>query len=75
MITKQEKEILFDAEKTVYETRELIKKRGTELSHREFCALCSGVVNGVVSALNTLDIKMSEDFEKEAHALMSRVMD
>ena len=75
MLTKQEKEILFDAEKEIFNLRETIKERGRVLNDSEFAALCSGFLNGVVSVLNTLDIKMSEDFEKEAHALMSRVMD
>ena len=73
MITKREKEILFDAEKGIYELRETIKKRGKELNDTEFSALSSGFLNGVVSVLNTLDIEMSEEFEEEALALMKRI--
>ena len=73
MITKQEKEILFDAEKEIFNLRETIKERGRVLNNSEFAALCSGFLNGVVSVLNTLDIETSEDFEEETLALMKRI--
>ena len=73
MLTKQEKEILFDAEKEIFNLRETIKKRGRVLNDSEFAALCSGFLNGVVSVLNTLDIETSEDFEDETLALMKRI--
>ena len=73
-MNKSEKEILFDAEKSIYELRETIKGRGRELSHGEFASLTSGFLNGLVFALNTLNIEMSKDFEKEALALMDRII-
>ena len=74
MLTKQEKEILFDAEKEIYNLRETIKKRGRVLNNGEFASLCSGFLNGVVSVLNTLDIEMSEEFEDETLSLMDRII-
>ena len=74
MITKQEKEILFDAENGIYSLRETIKKRGRVLTEGEFASLCSGFLNGVVSVLNTLDVEMSEEFEDEALVLMDRII-
>ena len=72
-MTKREKEILFDAEKSIFELRETIKKRGTELTEREFASLTSGFLNGLVFALATLDIETSEDFEEETLDLMRRI--
>ena len=72
-MTKREKEILFDAEKVIYELRDTIKERGRELSSGEFSALTSGFLNGLVFALATLDIETSEDFEEETLALMKRI--
>ena len=72
-MTKSEKEMLFDAEKSVYELRKLIKERGVELTRREFASLTSGFLNGLVFALATLDIETSEDFEEETLALMRRI--
>ena len=74
MLTKQEKEILFDAEKGIFNLRETIKERGRVLDDWEFASLCSGFLNGVVSVLNTLDIEMSEEFEEETLALMDRII-
>ena len=59
-MNKREKEILFDAEKSIYELRETIRGRGRELSHGEFAGLTSGFLNGLVFALNTFNIEMSE---------------
>ena len=75
MITKREKEILFDAEKNIFELRETIKGRGRELTRAEFASLVSGFLNGVAFAFNTLDIEVSEDFEEEVIALMDRIID
>jgi hypothetical protein len=75
MLKKIEKEMLFDAEKGIYDLRELIRKRGRELNSGEFASLTSGFLNGLVFALNTFDIEMSEDFEEEALALMDRIID
>jgi hypothetical protein len=72
-MTKREKEILFDAEKGIYELRDTIKERGKELNSEEFACIRSGFLNGVVSVLNTLGIEMSEDFEEETLALMKRI--
>ena len=73
-MNKSEKEILFDAEKSIYELREAIRGRGRELTSGEFASLTSGFLNGLVFALNTLNIEMSKDFEKEALALMDRII-
>ena len=72
-MTKREKEILFDAEKEIFELKDTIKERGRELSNGEFASLTSGFLNGLVFALATLDIEMSEDFEEETLALMRRI--
>jgi hypothetical protein len=72
-MTKREKEILFDAEKSIFELRETIKERGRELSDGEFASLTSGFLNGLVFALAELDIETSEDFEEETLALMRRI--
>ena len=72
-MTKREKEILFDAEKEIFELRDTIKERGRELSSGEFAALTSGFLNGLVFALAALDIETSEDFEEETLALMRRI--
>ena len=72
-MTKREKEILFDAEKVIYELRDTIKERGKELNNEEFACICSGFINGLVFTVNTLDIETSEDFEEEALALMKRI--
>ena len=72
-MTKREKEILFDAEKNIYNLRKLIKERGRELTRGEFAALTSGFLNGLAFALATLDIETSEDFEEETLALMRRI--
>ena len=72
-MTKREKEILFDAEKEIFELKDAIKGRGRELSSGEFAALTSGFLNGLVFALATLDIETSEDFEEETLALMRRI--
>ena len=74
-MNKSEKEVLFDAEKSIYELRETIRGRGRELSHGEFAGLTSGFLNGLVFALNTFNIEMSKDFGKEALALMDRIID
>ena len=68
-MTKREKEMLFDAEKSIYELRKLIKERG------EFASLTSGFFNGLGFALSTFDIETSEDFEEETLALMDRIVD
>ena len=73
-MNKSEKEILFDAEKSIYELRETIRGRGRELTSGEFASLTSGFLNGLVFALNTFNIEMSKDFEKEALALMDRII-
>ena len=72
-MTKREKEILFDAEKEIFELKDTIKGRGRELSSGEFASLTSGFLNGLVFALATLDIETSEDFEEETLALMRRI--
>ena len=72
-MTKREKEILFDAEKGIFELKDTIKERGRELSNGEFASLTSGFLNGLVFALNALDIETSEDFEEETLALMRRI--
>lgn len=72
-MTKTEKEILFDAEKSIYELKDTIKGRGRELSDGEFAALTSGFLNGLAFALAILDIETSEDFEDETLALMKRI--
>ena len=74
-MTKREKEILFDAEKEIFELRDAIMERGKELNNEEFACICSGFLNGLVFALNTFNIEMSKDFEKEALALMDRILD
>ena len=74
-MNKSEKEVLFDAEKSIYELRETIRGRGREVSHGEFAGLTSGFLNGLVFALNTFNTEMSKDFEKEALALMDRILD
>ena len=73
-MTKREKEMLFDAEKGIYELRKLIKERGRELTRGEFASLVSGYINGLGFALNALDIEVSEDFEEETIALMDRII-
>ena len=73
-MTKREKEMLFDAEKGIYELRKLIKERGVELTRREFASLTSGFFNGLGFALSTFDIETSEDFEEETLALMDRIV-
>ena len=72
-MTKREKEILFDAEKEIFELKDTIRERGRELSNGEFAALTSGFLNGLAFALATLDIETSEDFEEETLALMRRI--
>ena len=72
-MTKSEKEMLFDAEKEIFELKDTIKGRGRELSSGEFAGLTSGFLNGLVFALATLDIETSEDFEEETLALMRRI--
>lgn len=72
-MTKREKEILFDAEKGIFELRDTIKERGKELNNEEFACICSGFLNGLVFALNALGIETSEDFEEETLALMKRI--
>ena len=74
-MTKKEKEMLFDAEKGVYELRDTIKERGRNLTRGEFAALASGYLNGLGFALNAFDIEMSEDFEEEMLALLNRITD
>ena len=74
-MTKREKEMLFDAEKGIYELRKLIKERGRELTRGEFASLTSGYINGLGFALNALDIEVSEDFEEEMLALLDRIID
>ena len=74
-MTKREKEMLFDAEKGIYELRKLIKERGRELTRGEFASLASGYLNGLGFALNALDIEVSEDFEEEMLALLDRIID
>ena len=74
-MTKREKEILFDAEKGIFELRETIKGRGRNLTKGEFAALASGYLNGLGFASIAFDIKMSEDFEEEILALLDRIID
>ena len=74
-MTKREKEILFDAEKGIFELRETIKGRGRNLTKGEFTALALGYLNGLGFASDAFDIEMSEDFEEEMVALLDRIMD
>ena len=74
-MNKREKEMLFDAEKSIFELRETIRGRGRELTRGEFASLVSGFLNGFAFAFNTLDIEVSEDFEEETIALMNRIID
>jgi hypothetical protein len=73
-VTKREKEILFDAEKGIFELRKLIKERGRNLTRGEFAALASGYLNGLGFALNAFDIEMGEDFEEEMLALLDSII-
>ena len=74
-MTKREKEILFNAEKSILKLREDIKRRGAELSDGEFIALVSGFFSGLGFALDAFNIETSEGFENEALASMTRIAD
>lgn len=75
MITKREKEMLFDAEKNIFKLRKTIREKGRELTRGEFASLASGFLNGFAFAFNMFDIEVSEGFEEEIIALMDRIMD